>query len=72
MSARITTTPDFAVVTRDTLFEAELGNGIVAADYDVTPDGNHFVMASFGSGPPILVLNWADEVKAKVLRASKK
>ncbi|MBA3405737.1 MAG: serine/threonine-protein kinase, partial [Gemmatimonadaceae bacterium] len=72
MSARITTTPDFAVVTRDTLFEAELGNGIVAADYDVTPDGIHFVMARFGSGPPILVLNWADEVKAKVLRASKK
>ncbi|MGI9044610.1 MAG: hypothetical protein ACR2GK_10875 [Gemmatimonadaceae bacterium] len=72
MSARITTTPEFAVVSRDTLFEAELGNGIVAADYDVTPDGNHFVMARFGSGPPILVLNWADEVKTKVLRASKK
>ncbi len=72
MSARITTTPDFSVVSRDTLFEAELGNGIVAADYDVTPDGNHFVMARVGSGAPILVLNWADEVKAKVLRASKK
>lgn len=72
MSARLTTTPEFTVVRRDTLFEAVLGNGGVAADYDVTPDGNHFVIARFGMGPPILVLNRADEVKAKVLRASKK
>ncbi len=73
LAARLRTAPEFTVASRDTLFEVALGNGIVAADYDVTADGTHFVMSkTIGEGGPILVLGWADEVREKVERASRK
>ncbi|MDQ3080768.1 MAG: hypothetical protein M3R07_00975, partial [Gemmatimonadota bacterium] len=73
LAAQLRTTPDFTVARRDTLFEVQLGNGIVAADYDVTADGKHFVLSrTTGAGVPILVLGWADEVREKVKRASRK
>jgi hypothetical protein len=47
---------------------AFLGMDIVHANYDVSPDGRHFVMVKdeTGSGRLNVVLNWTEELKRLV------
>ena len=42
--------------------------------YDVTQDGNHFLMARVtgNTAAPVLVFGWADEVREKVAAANKR
>jgi Tol biopolymer transport system component len=70
MSATIATTPELTVVRRDTLFSMVSTRSM----YDVTPDGNHFVMGRATSNvmSPVLVFGWADEVRERVAAAAKK
>jgi serine/threonine-protein kinase len=45
--------------------------GIDCADYDVSPDGERFVMIELGESRPIfVVINWFEELKAKMGDAS--
>jgi serine/threonine-protein kinase len=71
ISARIVNTPDLTVVRRDTLFPIRGASHPVLrgrSAYDLTPDGNHFIMVRVFAniGLPVVVFGWADEVRARV------
>jgi Tol biopolymer transport system component len=71
IAARIANTPDLTVVRRDTLFPIRGASHPVLrgrSAYDVTPDGNHFIMVRVFAniGLPVVVFGWADEVRARV------
>jgi serine/threonine-protein kinase len=69
MVVPIETEPSFSPGTPKTLFE--LKNASVVPPFDISPDGQHFVMIQKGeqSAAPTqlrVVLNWFEELKAKV------
>jgi len=70
MVVDITTGPTFGAGTPRLLFEGSYQSGAIgAAFYDVTPDGQRFVMvqAQQGAGAPIHVVeNWFEELKRLV------
>ena len=72
MAVEITTEPSFSAGTPRLLFEGAFRRGsVLRADYDVTPDGQRFVMLQQG-GPDSgatqinVVLNWFEELKQRV------
>jgi serine/threonine-protein kinase len=67
VSATIATSPELAVVRRDSLFSVRGVRGT----YDVTPDGKHFVLARDAgtTSAPIIVFGWGDEVREQLTRA---
>lgn len=74
VAVRIATVPEFAVVRRDTLFDDvywSTPNNLWFADYDVSPDGKHFVFLKPSGGPPqpIVVIGWLDELRARMAMA---
>lgn len=62
VAAHLQTSPGFRVVRRETLFERNAPQG-GHAQYDVTPDGEHFLMPRSRSEdePLVVVLNWVSE-----------
>ena len=71
MAVEITTEPSFSAGTPTMLFEGTFRSGNVArADYDVTPDGQRFVMVQqgglLGGSQLNVVLNWFEELKQRV------
>ena len=62
----------FDVEPQETLFDAsEYLSDNYHATYDITPDGQHFVMIQaleIGGGDIIMAINWLEELKAKVGR----
>jgi hypothetical protein len=65
MTASLASSPEPAVVRRDSLFTIGLWMPSVAATYDVMPDGDHFVTMrpiTTGTGP-LIVLNWLTELR---------
>ncbi len=72
MAVEITTDPTFSPGTPKVLFEGDFQMGTVTrAIYDVTPDGQRFVMVQEGgsdSAPTQInvVLNWFEELKQRV------
>jgi Tol biopolymer transport system component len=73
IAATIATSPNFAVVRRDTLFDEVFRMGGNSAGYDVSPDGQTFVMvkAVGGEAPPVIVLGWLDELRERMELATK-
>ena len=73
MAARFSTAPEFAVVARDTLFaDAYQFAANPHANYDVMPDGSHFVFLKAASeGSMIVVTNWTSVVRARMESAKK-
>ena len=73
IATTISRTPTFAVSAGATIFADSLEGGHSGRNYDVTPDGEHFVMV--GDTVPmkqpdmIVILNWLPELRAR-LRAS--
>ena len=68
MSASLAVTPDLSVVRRDSLFVIGLTVPTHVANYDVMPDGDHFVTLrprSSGS-PPMAVVNWITELRERM------
>ena len=66
MSASLTFAPGPSVVRRDSLFMIGLASPTQVANYDVMPDGEHFVTMrprSTGQGP-LIVVNWLTELRA--------
>jgi serine/threonine-protein kinase len=74
VSATIATTPDFAVVRRDALFDDAFQVSGNYTNYDVTRDGKEFVMVkSLGAQePPVVVFGWLDELRQRMKLAAKK
>jgi hypothetical protein len=73
MAVPVTTTPAFSAGTPRMLFEGPFRmDGGSFRNYDVTPDGQRFVMVREVEQPParvsqvVLVQNWIEELKARV------
>ena len=70
MVVEVSTAPDLALSPPRLLFEQRyaFGAGITIANYDVTRDGQRFVMVKDESsaGRLNVVLNWFEELKARV------
>ncbi|HYW30831.1 MAG TPA: protein kinase [Gemmatimonas sp.] len=71
MSATIETNPEFRVTSRDTLFADIYATDPFHTNYDVSPDGTHFLMLQplDNSQQAVVVLNFAKEVRAKMAAA---
>jgi serine/threonine-protein kinase len=69
MSAAIQTAGSFAAATPTVVFEGVTGAGILGRNYDVSPDGQRFLVTRSAGAeakiPPRLeiALNWAEELK---------
>ena len=76
VSARIVTTPAFAVVGRDTVVRGGYylpdNNGHAA--YDVAPDGAHLLLLRpvATEVPTVVVLGWFDDVRERMRQATRK
>jgi Tol biopolymer transport system component len=68
MAARLATGPSFAVAARDTLFaDVYQGAPNPHANYDVMPDGTHFVfLKAAAAGSMTVVLNWSSAMRARM------
>jgi serine/threonine protein kinase/Tol biopolymer transport system component len=68
MAARLATGPSFAVAARDTLFaDVYQGAPNPHANYDVMPDGTHFVfLKAAAAGSMTVVLNWSSAMRAQM------
>jgi hypothetical protein len=64
------TNPDLVLSSPRLLFEQRyaFGSSVTTPNYDVSPDGQRFVMVKddSGSGRLELVLNWFEELKQRV------
>jgi Tol biopolymer transport system component len=69
VSAAVSTSPGFNVLRRTVLFGGAYGRWPYHADYDVSPDGRHFVMApgveEIGA-QLVTVLNWFTELEERM------
>jgi len=71
MAVPVTTTPTFSVGAAHMLFEGPFRVDGPFRGYDVTPDGQRFLMVRAVEQPParitqmVLVQNWFQELKAK-------
>ena len=71
MAAPVTTTPTFSVGAARVLFEGPFRVDGPFRPYDVTPDGQRFLMVRAVEQPParvsqiVLVQNWTEELKAR-------
>jgi eukaryotic-like serine/threonine-protein kinase len=71
MAVPVTTTPTFSVGAAHLLFEGPFRVDGPFRGYDVTPDGQRFLMVRAVEQPParithmVLVQNWTEELKAK-------
>jgi Tol biopolymer transport system component len=68
MAASVRRDPTFAVVARDTVFtDSYVFATNPHANYDVMPDGEHFVMLkSAGEGVLTVVVNWGEALRARM------
>ncbi len=66
-AATFTTTPAFAVTSREELFEGDFIFQAVHAEYDVAPDGAHFLLLKLAGSDvqTIVVQNWIAELRAR-------
>jgi serine/threonine-protein kinase len=76
ISATVIAGNELTVARRDTLFAVRGESHPVLQSrsaYDVTADGRHFVMARLVAdvGQPIVVFNWADDVRTRVAAAQR-
>jgi eukaryotic-like serine/threonine-protein kinase len=76
MSVAIQTQPEFRAAAPHLMFEGSYLRNINGTEYDVAPDGQHFIMIEEATKqPPIthlnVVLNWFEELKQRVPTKSK-
>jgi hypothetical protein len=63
--ANVNTANGVAVLSRDTLFAGTVGMGRPTREYDLTPDGNHFLFSApiDTTNTVIAVLNWRTDTR---------
>ena len=68
VAATVVTTPAFAVTSRDTLFADVFATDPFHTNYDVAPDGTHFVMLQpvDANRQATVVLHFGNEVRARM------
>jgi len=74
IAASLSATKELSVIRRDTLFMMNAPAGDVQANYDVFPDGKHFIVPRVVStdAAPIIVLGWLGEVRERMRVAAGK
>jgi Tol biopolymer transport system component len=72
-SATLSFEPTFSVTGRDTALNIALSSAPGHANYDVAPDGKHFVILKQSGGDPqlIVVHDWKYELRAKLGRVAR-
>ena len=68
MAVPITTQPGFSAGTPKVLFEGHYATYQSSPNYDVTPDGQRFLLTKTGeqgAGEISVVVNWLEELKQK-------
>ncbi len=72
MSASISTTPEFAVSRRDTLFADVYLRAVEQTNYDVTANGSEFLMVRRGPDQQrvVVVLGWFDELRERMAQTA--
>jgi Tol biopolymer transport system component len=67
LAARVATVPAFSVTGREVLFEGNYSTNASHQNYDVTPDGQGFLMLQPDSDVEVVVvLNWLTELRARI------
>ena len=68
VAATVATTPTFTVTTHDTLYADVYATDPFHTNYDVAPDGTHFVMLQpvDNNQQAIVVLTFAKEVRTSI------
>jgi serine/threonine-protein kinase len=68
LAVTIRRAPALAVAGRDTLFEGDYPTDLWHPNYDVAPDGRHFVMVRpvEENRELVLVVNWTDELRRRI------
>jgi Tol biopolymer transport system component len=68
IAAHVTTSPTFSVTSRDTLFDDRFEHDPFKADWDISPDGKHFLMLEPADNNQqiVVVLNWARVVRERM------
>ncbi|MEP7326987.1 MAG: protein kinase [Gemmatimonadota bacterium] len=65
--AQVSTVPAFSVSGRDVLFEGSYSTGASHQNYDITPDGQGFLMLQRDADADVVVvLNWLTELRARI------
>jgi hypothetical protein len=74
IAATLSADPVLTVVSREVLFDdTYLGAGLPHANYDVAPDGAHFVVLKGAEAAQVLVVhNWVAELRARLKSVAKK
>jgi hypothetical protein len=74
IAAALRVTNELSVVRRDTLLLLSAPAGDVEANYDVFPDGKHFIVPRVvrTDAAPIIVLGWLGEVRERMSVAAGK
>jgi serine/threonine protein kinase len=73
LAARVTTVPAFSVTGREVLFEGNYSTSTSHQNYDVTPDGQGFLMLQPDTDVEVIVvLNWITELRARIREAAPK
>jgi serine/threonine-protein kinase len=68
VAAGCSTSPSFAVTSREILFSGNFDLHAFHPNYDVAPDGHHFAMISSGNAEPqvVVVANWLEELRQRL------
>jgi serine/threonine-protein kinase len=67
VAATVSTTPSFSVTSRQVLFDDVYLRAPFHANYDVAPDGSHFLfLKATREAEVMIVYNWFNEVRAKL------
>ncbi len=74
MSASISTTPQFAVLRRDTLFADVYLRGVEHTNYDVVASGSEFLMVRRGPDQQrnVIAFGWLDELRERMQQATQR
>ena len=73
MAASLSVSPELSVVRRDSLFMIGLAVPTQVANYDVMPDGDHFITIRprAGGAPPMAIVNWITELRERMAAAAR-
>ena len=72
LMAALVTAPSLAIAARERLFEGAFDGEMAHRNYDVSPDGKHFLMIAADSAAnpeAVVVLNWLPELRARLSAA---
>ena len=73
IAATVTTSPTFSIGARQVALDGDYFTSVTHPDWDIAPDGSHFLMLkrSGEEAQTVVVLNWLQEVRARMAAGAK-